>query len=232
MPINRELRKKMALAFGAKAFQKNKYDNQEIVLKIAKLRYERAKLLGYETHAHFCSRRTHGGKSWESKINFWVTCSLKQNLQPNVNSNNWRNSPKNLTASTSLKNGMAPIIPKNSNSSCSILMMRNSNRISSWKKVFGWCFHRSSKTLRIDVHRNFRHRQIPWRSDDLMNDQRWKWEFSRDFSTPISSQEKGNATAPGWLRSNRNILRAASTNVRTFQTFAISPSQPKRNLRY
>ncbi len=50
---NRELRKKMALAFGAKAFQKNEYDNQEIVLKIAKLRYERAKLLGYETHAHF-----------------------------------------------------------------------------------------------------------------------------------------------------------------------------------
>ncbi|WP_309640124.1 M3 family metallopeptidase [Flavobacterium sp.] len=50
---NRELRKKMAIAFGAKAFQNNEYDNQDIVLKIAKLRFERANLLGYKTHAHF-----------------------------------------------------------------------------------------------------------------------------------------------------------------------------------
>ncbi|MDX6190216.1 M3 family metallopeptidase [Flavobacterium sp. Fl-318] len=50
---NRELRKKMAIAFGAKAFQGNEFDNQENVLKIAKLRFERANLLGYKTHAHF-----------------------------------------------------------------------------------------------------------------------------------------------------------------------------------
>ncbi|WP_406844544.1 M3 family metallopeptidase [Flavobacterium soyae] len=50
---NRELRKKMAIAFGAKAFQNNEFDNQENVLKIAKLRFERANLLGYKTHAHF-----------------------------------------------------------------------------------------------------------------------------------------------------------------------------------
>ncbi|RMB56110.1 M3 family peptidase [Dokdonia sinensis] len=50
---NRELRKKLSLAFGAKAFQNNKHDNQENVLKIAKLRHERAQLLGYKTHAHF-----------------------------------------------------------------------------------------------------------------------------------------------------------------------------------
>ena len=50
---NRELRKKMAIAFGAKAFQNNEFDNQEHVLKIAKLRFERANLLGYKTHAHF-----------------------------------------------------------------------------------------------------------------------------------------------------------------------------------
>ncbi len=50
---NRELRKKMAIAFGAKAFQSNEFDNQENVLKIAKLRFERANLLGYKTHAHF-----------------------------------------------------------------------------------------------------------------------------------------------------------------------------------
>ena len=50
---NRELRKKMALAFGAKGFQNNEFDNQEIVLQIAKLRFERAQVLGYTTHAHF-----------------------------------------------------------------------------------------------------------------------------------------------------------------------------------
>ena len=50
---NRELRKKMAIAFGARAFQNNEFDNQEIVLKIAKLRFDRAQVLGYSTHAHF-----------------------------------------------------------------------------------------------------------------------------------------------------------------------------------
>ncbi|MDI5899109.1 M3 family metallopeptidase [Flavobacterium yafengii] len=50
---NRELRKKIAIAFGAKGFQNNEFDNQEIVLKIAKLRFDRAQVLGYATHAHF-----------------------------------------------------------------------------------------------------------------------------------------------------------------------------------
>jgi Zn-dependent oligopeptidase len=50
---NRELRKKMAIAFGSKAFQKNEFDNQDIVLRIVKLRFERAQLLGYKTHAHY-----------------------------------------------------------------------------------------------------------------------------------------------------------------------------------
>ncbi|HJS00390.1 MAG TPA: M3 family metallopeptidase, partial [Flavobacterium sp.] len=50
---NRELRKKMAIAFGSKGFQKNEYNNEAIVLKIVKLRQQRANLLGYKTHAHF-----------------------------------------------------------------------------------------------------------------------------------------------------------------------------------
>lgn len=50
---NRELRRKIAIAFGAKGFQNNEFDNQEIVLKIAKLRFDRAQVLGYATHAHF-----------------------------------------------------------------------------------------------------------------------------------------------------------------------------------
>jgi Zn-dependent oligopeptidase len=50
---NRELRKEIAIAAGKKGFQGNEFDNKEITLKIAKLRYERANLLGYATHSHF-----------------------------------------------------------------------------------------------------------------------------------------------------------------------------------
>ena len=50
---NRALRKKLAIASGKKAFHKDALDNQENVLNIAKLRFERAQLLGYKTHAHF-----------------------------------------------------------------------------------------------------------------------------------------------------------------------------------
>jgi Zn-dependent oligopeptidase len=50
---NRELRKKMAIAAGKKAFQKNEFNNEAIVLEIVNLRYQRANLLGYKTHAHF-----------------------------------------------------------------------------------------------------------------------------------------------------------------------------------
>ncbi len=50
---NRKLRKKITIAAGKKAFQNNEFDNQEITLKIAKLRFERANLLGYQTHSHF-----------------------------------------------------------------------------------------------------------------------------------------------------------------------------------
>jgi peptidyl-dipeptidase Dcp len=50
---NRNLRKKMAIAYGAKAFQNNKNDNQSNVLSIVNLRYNRANLLGYKSHANF-----------------------------------------------------------------------------------------------------------------------------------------------------------------------------------
>jgi peptidyl-dipeptidase Dcp len=50
---NRALRKELSLAFGSKAFHNDELDNQENVLDIAKLRFDRAKLLGYKTHAHF-----------------------------------------------------------------------------------------------------------------------------------------------------------------------------------
>jgi len=50
---DRELRKKMAIAFGVKAFQNNENDNQQVVLDLVKLRYERANLLGFKSHSHF-----------------------------------------------------------------------------------------------------------------------------------------------------------------------------------
>ncbi|PID69093.1 MAG: peptidase M3 [Flavobacteriales bacterium] len=50
---HRNLRKKLATAFGARGFQDNKNNNEKIVIKIAKLRHKRAQLLGYKSHAHF-----------------------------------------------------------------------------------------------------------------------------------------------------------------------------------
>jgi peptidyl-dipeptidase Dcp len=50
---NRKLRKELSIASGSKGFHKDDLDNQENVLNIAKLRHERAQLLGYRTHAHF-----------------------------------------------------------------------------------------------------------------------------------------------------------------------------------
>ena len=50
---NRELRKTLSIAFGKKGFQKNEFNNENIVLQITRLRHERANLLGYKTHANF-----------------------------------------------------------------------------------------------------------------------------------------------------------------------------------
>jgi peptidyl-dipeptidase Dcp len=49
---NRELRKKVWMAASSKSFG-GEFDNQPVILKIVKLRHERAQLLGYPTHAHF-----------------------------------------------------------------------------------------------------------------------------------------------------------------------------------
>ncbi|WP_299519395.1 M3 family metallopeptidase [Winogradskyella sp.] len=50
---NRQLRERLSKAFGSKGFKNDDLDNQAIVLRIANLRFERAQLLGYKTHAHF-----------------------------------------------------------------------------------------------------------------------------------------------------------------------------------
>lgn len=49
---NRELRKKLLTASSSKTFN-TKYDNQEILKEILQLRTERAKLLGFNTHADY-----------------------------------------------------------------------------------------------------------------------------------------------------------------------------------
>ena len=50
---NRKLRKKMSLAFGQRGFQSNDCNNEEIIQSIVQLRYKRAQLLGYDSHAAF-----------------------------------------------------------------------------------------------------------------------------------------------------------------------------------
>lgn len=50
---NRELREKLFRANGVKAYQDNEYNNEENVKNIVKLRHERAKILGYKTHADY-----------------------------------------------------------------------------------------------------------------------------------------------------------------------------------
>jgi Zn-dependent oligopeptidase len=50
---NRELRKELLLGFGSKGFKENEYNNEGNILKIVKLRLERANLLGYKSHADF-----------------------------------------------------------------------------------------------------------------------------------------------------------------------------------
>lgn len=50
---NRDLRRKLALAFGSKGFHNDEHDNQKNILEIVRLRHKRANLLGYPSHAHF-----------------------------------------------------------------------------------------------------------------------------------------------------------------------------------
>lgn len=50
---SRELREELYRAFTSKASKGDDLDNQEIVKKIVNLRFQKAQLLGYESHAHF-----------------------------------------------------------------------------------------------------------------------------------------------------------------------------------
>lgn len=50
---NRILRKQLFLAFGSRSFKNNCYNNETILKRIAELKHNKAKLLGYKSHAYF-----------------------------------------------------------------------------------------------------------------------------------------------------------------------------------
>ena len=58
---NRELRQELYMAFNGRGFHGDKNDNQAIIGKIVNLRYERATLLGYQTHADFVLEESMAG---------------------------------------------------------------------------------------------------------------------------------------------------------------------------
>lgn len=76
---NRELRKEMSESFGKKGFQKNKNNNEKLILDIVKLRQERAQLLGYPSHAAFILEERMA-KS-EKQVNDFLT-QLKEKAFP------------------------------------------------------------------------------------------------------------------------------------------------------
>lgn len=66
---NRNRRKELYLAFGKRGAQKNKNDNQENILKIVRLRDEKAKILGYKNFAALILEERMA-KTVETVINF------------------------------------------------------------------------------------------------------------------------------------------------------------------
>ncbi len=57
---NREVRKTLQKAYSSRAF-KGKFDNRALILQIIKLRYQRAKLLGFKTHAEYVLKERMAG---------------------------------------------------------------------------------------------------------------------------------------------------------------------------
>ena len=82
---DRELRKKMSLAFGKRGFQDNPNNNVNTILEIVKLRHERATLLGYESHAAFVLEERMAKTAKEVPTVFRRFEQKKQSLPPKEN---------------------------------------------------------------------------------------------------------------------------------------------------
>lgn len=59
---NRDIRKKIQRAYASRAYR-DKFDNQELIKQILDLRYKRAKLLGFKTHADYVLKERMAGSS-------------------------------------------------------------------------------------------------------------------------------------------------------------------------
>jgi len=64
---NRELRHQLFMAFNSRAYKDNDNDNRPIIGQMVQLRYERAKLLGYPTHAAFVLEERMAGSAEKVK---------------------------------------------------------------------------------------------------------------------------------------------------------------------
>ncbi len=109
---NRELRKKMLLASGSKGFHNDELDNRETVLSIARLRFERANLLGYKTHAHYVLEERMA--KTPGKVNDFLK-ELLEKAKPAAQKEfiQLQDFARNGMASNNWKNGTEPITPKN-----------------------------------------------------------------------------------------------------------------------
>jgi peptidyl-dipeptidase Dcp len=75
---NRNLRKKMYMAFNTRGLHNNEYDNKEIVKQIVQLRLEESHLLGYNSYADFvlCERMAESTDKVETFMNDLLVASL------------------------------------------------------------------------------------------------------------------------------------------------------------
>lgn len=76
---NRELRKEMFMAFNSRAFKDNEFSNRKNISELARLRYEKANLLGYETWADYILEERMANKK---QIVFDFLENLKQYAMP------------------------------------------------------------------------------------------------------------------------------------------------------
>lgn len=75
---NRELREKLFKAYMCKCFKNNEHDNQDIILKVIRLKVEMADILGYPTFAHYIleERMAEAPKKVEDFLNDLLAKSL------------------------------------------------------------------------------------------------------------------------------------------------------------